>query len=165
MATHTTICLGFRLYQTFLANCLIFSFDLSLMIINSPPALSPGKLWHHCSLKLNTDINGKKLTQDDKVTDLSCFCKKKFTSCHSLGRFQDTESLFYVKHERGSFNLLAKSTLLQLGQREEEVARTMSYTHQVEVGCQNRRILLPFLKGKNFRAMFLKIWLSARIRS
>lgn len=76
MATHTTICLGFRLYQTFLANCLIFSFDLSLMIINSPPALSPGKLWHHCSLKLNTDINGKKLTQDDKVTDLSCFCKK-----------------------------------------------------------------------------------------
>lgn len=61
--------------------------------------------------------------------------------------------------------MLAKSTLLQLGQREEEVARTMSYTHQVEVGCQNRRILLPFLKGKNFRAMFLKIWLSARIRS
>lgn len=74
MATHTAICLGYTRHsqQTALFFGLIFSSSLLI-----------SHLYYYwgswgiivCSLKLNTDVGAKNLTQEDKTTNLSCFCK------------------------------------------------------------------------------------------
>lgn len=61
--------------------------------------------------------------------------------------------------------MLAKSTLQQLGQREEEVARTMSYPMKWKWAAKREEYCYHFKKEKTSRAMLFKFWPSARIRS
>lgn len=59
--------------------------------------------------------------------------------------------------EGGSFSLLAKSTLQQLGQREEEVARTMSYPPSGSGQSKEKNIASLLKRKKNFQGTVLKI--------
>lgn len=60
--------------------------------------------------------------------------------------------------------MLAKSTIKQLGQREEEVTRTMSYPPSGSGLPKQKNITTLLKRKKTSRAMLLKFWLSAGIR-